>query len=70
MHIASARGRRAGASFMRVSRRGQADIEEVRRCTPFPDTAEELCEVARRLGVPESEVFSAPVPPRRGKSGY
>jgi CHAT domain-containing protein/tetratricopeptide (TPR) repeat protein len=57
IQIASARGRRAVASFTRVSRRGQADIEEVRRCTPLPDTADELCEVARRLGVPESEVL-------------
>jgi CHAT domain-containing protein/tetratricopeptide (TPR) repeat protein len=57
IQIASARGRRAVTSFTRVSRRGQADIEEVRRCTPLPDTADELCEVARRLGVPESEVL-------------
>jgi CHAT domain-containing protein len=57
VQIASARGRRAAASFMRMSRRGQADIEEVRRCTPLPETADELCEVARRLGVPESDIL-------------
>ena len=58
LQIASTRGQRhAVASFTRVSRRGQADIEEVRRCTPLPETADELCEVARRLGVPESEIL-------------
>ncbi len=29
----------------------------MRRWTPLPETADELCEVGRRLGVPESEVL-------------
>ena len=57
LQIASARGRRSAASFSQVSRGGQADIGEVRRCTPLPETAHELCEVGRRLGVTESEIL-------------
>ena len=57
LQIASARGRRSAASSEQISRRGQADIEEVRRCTPLPETANELCEVGRRLGVAESEIL-------------
>jgi CHAT domain-containing protein len=45
------------ATFTKLFRGGQADIDEVRRWTPLPETADELCEVARRLVVPESEVL-------------
>src|SRR5204863_7318183 len=31
--------------------------EEVRQWTPLPETADELCAVGRRLGVPESEIL-------------
>ena len=45
------------AGFAKLFRGAQADIEEVRRWTPLPETADELCEVGRRLGVPESEIL-------------
>jgi CHAT domain-containing protein len=54
--IASA-GVRPLAGFAKLFRGGQADIEEVRRWTPLPETADELCEVGRRLGVPETEIL-------------
>jgi CHAT domain-containing protein len=38
-------------------RGAHADIEEVRRWEPLPETAKELCEVSRRLGVPESDIL-------------
>jgi len=56
-HVASARGPRSVRSFASVFRGAQADIEHVRRLSPLPETADELCEVARRLGVPESEIL-------------
>ena len=40
--------------FEKLFRSGHADIEEIRRLIPLPETADELCEVARWLGVPES----------------
>ena len=45
------------AGFAELFRGALADIEEVRRWTPLPETADELCEVGRRLGVPESEIL-------------
>ena len=54
--IASAAARPL-AGFAKLFRGGQTDIEEVRRWTPLPETADELCEVGRRLGVPESEIL-------------
>ena len=54
---------RAGArcgrwrNFAKLFRGAQADIEEVRHWTPLPETADELCEVGRRLGVPESDIL-------------
>jgi len=35
----------------------QADIEQIRYQVPLPELADELCEVARRLGVPESDIL-------------
>ena len=43
---------RALGSFSTLFRGTQADIEQVRELTPLPETADELCEVGRRLGVP------------------
>ena len=40
-----------------VFRGGRVDIEEVRAWTPLPETADELCEVGRRLGVDESDIL-------------
>jgi CHAT domain-containing protein len=45
------------ASFVTLFRGAQADIEDVRSQAPLPETADELCEVARRLGVPESDIL-------------
>ena len=55
--IALARGRRSVGGFAKVFRGAQADIEMVRAWTPLPETADELCDVGRRLGVPESEIL-------------
>ena len=44
-------------SFAKLFRGANADIEEVRHWTPLPETADELCEVGRRLGVSESEIL-------------
>jgi CHAT domain-containing protein len=57
LQVATARGQRSVGAFDRLFRGTQADIEEVRQFTPLPDTADELCEVGRRLGVPESEIL-------------
>ena len=38
-------------------RRGQVDVERVREWTPLPETADELCEVGRRLGVPDTQIL-------------
>jgi CHAT domain-containing protein len=45
------------AGFAKLFRGTNADIEEVRNLTPLPETADELCNVGRRLGVPESEIL-------------
>jgi CHAT domain-containing protein/tetratricopeptide (TPR) repeat protein len=45
------------AGFDQLLRGGRADIEEVRRWAPLPETADELCAVGRRLGVAESEIL-------------
>jgi CHAT domain-containing protein/tetratricopeptide (TPR) repeat protein len=55
--IVMARGRRSAPSFHTVFRGAQADIERVRAWSPLPETADELCEVGRRLGVPESDIL-------------
>src|SRR5262245_25283452 len=33
------------------------DIEGIREMSPLPETADELCEVGRRLGAPESDIL-------------
>ena len=55
--VASARAPRSVRSFTSVFRGAQADIEQVRQFSPLPETADELCDIARRLGVPESEIL-------------
>jgi CHAT domain-containing protein len=55
--IASAAARPL-ASFASFFKRGpNADIEQVRQWSPLPETADELCEIGRRLGAPESEIL-------------
>ena len=48
---------RALVDYAKLFRGGNADIEAVRAWSPLPETADELCEVGRRLGVPESEIL-------------
>ena len=55
--IASTRGRRAVASYSSLFRGGWADSQTLRRQVPLPETADELCAVARGLGAPESAVL-------------
>jgi tetratricopeptide (TPR) repeat protein/CHAT domain-containing protein len=55
--VASARGPRSMRDFASVFRGAQADVEHVRSLTPLPETADEICEVGRRLRVPESEIL-------------
>lgn len=54
---AAAREHRSIVAFDKMFRGGQADIEQVRTATPLPETAEELCEVGRLLGTPQSEIL-------------
>ena len=51
------RGPRSASAFAKLFRGGRADIEEVRAWTPLPETADELCEVGRRLNAPESDIL-------------
>jgi CHAT domain-containing protein/tetratricopeptide (TPR) repeat protein len=55
--ITSARAPRSTPAFASLFRGARADIEHVRLWTPLPETADELCEVGRRLGVPESDIL-------------
>ena len=55
--IASARGPNLMRGFESVFRGAHADIENVRVWRPLPETADELCDVALRLGVPDSEIL-------------
>ena len=55
-HVVSADGSPV-TSFAKLFRGATADIEEVRQWAPLPETADELCEVGRRLGAPEGEIL-------------
>jgi CHAT domain-containing protein/tetratricopeptide (TPR) repeat protein len=57
MQATAARGPWVVRSFASMFRGNQADIEDVRSWAPLPETADELCEVARRLGVSDSEIL-------------
>jgi CHAT domain-containing protein/tetratricopeptide (TPR) repeat protein len=48
---------RSVGSFGRLFRGANADIDAIRKASPLPETADELCEIGRRLGVPESEIL-------------
>jgi CHAT domain-containing protein/tetratricopeptide (TPR) repeat protein len=52
-------GQRIGVSrpLSRLFRGSNAEIEDIRQSGPLPETADELCAVARQLGVPESEIL-------------
>ena len=55
--VASARGRRSIPGLKSLFRGPHANIEYVRQQTPLPETADELCRIARGLGAPESEIL-------------
>jgi hypothetical protein len=48
---------RSTASLTGLFRGGTAEIEGVRALPPLPETADELWEVGRHLGVPQSEIL-------------
>jgi CHAT domain-containing protein/tetratricopeptide (TPR) repeat protein len=56
-HVALAHAPRSVRNFASMFRGAQADIEQIRYQTPLPESADELCEVARRLDVPESDIL-------------
>jgi CHAT domain-containing protein len=51
------RGRRASAKAAALYRGGSADIDAVRAMEPLPESADELCEIGRQLGVPASDII-------------
>jgi CHAT domain-containing protein len=55
--MASARGPRSVRSIASLYHGDQVDIEQIRQQAPLPETADEVCAVARQLGVPDSEVL-------------
>jgi CHAT domain-containing protein/Tfp pilus assembly protein PilF len=55
--VANVRGSRLAGDFTKVFRGTHADIESVRSLVPLPETADELCEVGRRLGAPQSAIL-------------
>ena len=57
LQIASARGARSIPGLRALFRGSNADIDQIRSQAPLPETADELCEIGRRLGVPESEIL-------------
>ena len=52
------------AGFAKLFRGAQADIEAVRRWTPLPETADELCDVAAGWACRRARCCSARAPPR------
>ena len=55
--VASVRGRRSVPGLKAIAPGTNANIEYVRQQTPMPETANELCQIARALGVSDSEVL-------------
>ena len=47
------------AAFLSIFRGGQVNVEDLRHQPPLPETADELCAVAKTLGVPEARLDSA-----------
>ena len=60
VEIASFPQRRSVGKFEELFRGTGVDIEQVRQQTPLPGTADELCEIGRRLGVPVSDIILGP----------
>jgi CHAT domain-containing protein/tetratricopeptide (TPR) repeat protein len=55
--VALARAPRSVRSIASLFRGAQVDIEQIRYQVALPEAADELCAVARRLGVPDSEIL-------------
>ncbi len=47
------------ADFASAVKEGQVNVESLRHQPPLPETADELCEAARTLGVPEARIGSS-----------
>lgn len=47
------------AAFLSIFRGGQVSVEDLRHQPPLPETADELCQVAKTLGVPEAGLSKA-----------
>ncbi|MBO0742469.1 MAG: CHAT domain-containing protein, partial [Hyphomicrobiaceae bacterium] len=45
------------SSFQSLFRGAQADVQRVRELPPLPETADELCQIRARLGVPEGDIL-------------
>jgi CHAT domain-containing protein len=50
-------GQVAGGMKLMQQRGGLADVASIRTQVPLPETADELCAVARDLGVPDSDIW-------------
>jgi hypothetical protein len=50
-------GQIAGGMKLMQQRSGLADVATIRSQVPLPETADELCAVARDLGVPDSGIW-------------
>jgi CHAT domain-containing protein len=55
--VALLRGPRSVRNIGSLFRGAQVDIERIRYQVALPETADELCQVARRLSVPESDIL-------------
>jgi len=54
---AEVRGPRSIGNADPIMAGDHADIEFIRELIPLPETADELCEIGRRLGVPQSQIL-------------
>ena len=57
VELASLPLRRSVASFETLFQGAGVNIEQVRQQAPLPGTADELCEIGRRLGAPVSDII-------------
>ena len=60
VELAALPQRRSVANFEELFQGTGVDIEQVRQQAPLPGTADELCEIGRRLGVPVSDIILGP----------
>ena len=57
LQVTSGGAPRSVVGFGRLFRGLHADIEQLREQIPLPETADELCEIGRRSGVPDSDIL-------------